>query len=882
MISAKIISLNLNGFGDKQHVLQSMLRDLDILCLQEHHLLDHSTSLLSSLSQQFKCFISPATPTGGRPSGGVCIFIRENIPVSVFAVNRYFVAVRIPGIIVFSCYLPTNYHTIDSDFDFNFACLELSRFVAKVPSDFQWLICGDFNCNIAISDVRSSALLSLFSVFTIVSKDADFTYVHNSGSCSNLDHVLVSNAALLPQPVHVGLDMPISDHFYLSFHLNIQIPSFKIIHRSSQIVNKMIWDREKMCKYHEESDALLAKIIVNYSKDVDQIDIDLFYLEIVHSLKVGANKAFRTDSFRRGSRVLGWNLNPILKQSQKNASQACYLWNCAGKPRSGPFYDGMKLTKRVFRAELRLHNEIIKDEIGSRITSDKNELWSLVNSRRRNNNCSPDSNSSLKLDDWITHYNQVFSSGDAAVESRLDSLLSEEISKPRPNSKISVSVDDVTVAIKALKSKHSFDHDGIHSNHIKWASPKAILLLATLFTTILSSGVLPTSFSRATTSPLSKKGGNTNRCSDYRPITVSCQISKVFELVLLKYLESCNQGLNQIGFRKGLSMDVAHTLLSRIISFCKQWDRVYTLALDFAAAYDSIIHSWAMTALLKNNVPLPVVLVLKKWYGSSRIRIKWKNQFSDYNVKLCRGLRQGSIISPLIFNITVSGLFDQIQLTFIYGKGYVLSWIAYADDLLLLSRSLQSLQQNVDFLAKVFSEHGLRFRPEKCQFLILGPKANDLVNSEISVRIYDSILKPLESFLYLGVPYGPTLALCRASISKAVKSRIASSFGAVICLRDLLSRKSLARVYNTVALPQILVFSSLLPFFRISNIAHVKTTFFNFAKFLCRFSKSESNTFLMNAYKIKNPVDVLEKKQKNFLSKLNVFSHNSYRAAHEA
>ena len=51
MISAKTISLNLNGFGDKQHVLQSMLRDLDILCLQEHHLLDHSTSLLSSLSQ---------------------------------------------------------------------------------------------------------------------------------------------------------------------------------------------------------------------------------------------------------------------------------------------------------------------------------------------------------------------------------------------------------------------------------------------------------------------------------------------------------------------------------------------------------------------------------------------------------------------------------------------------------------------------------------------------------------------------------------------------------------------------------------------------------------------------------------------------------------
>ena len=54
-----------------------------------------------------------------------------------------------------------------------------------------------------------------------------------------------------------------------------------------------------------------------------------------------------------------------------------------------------------------------------------------------------------------------------------------------------------------------------------------------------------------------------------------------------------------------------------------------------------------------------------------------------------------------------------------------------------------------------------------------------------------------------------------------------------------------------------------------------------FAKLLCRFSKSESNAFLMNTYK-KNPVDVLEKKQKKFLSKLTLFSHNLYKAAHEA
>ena len=58
-------------------------------------------------------------------------------------------------------------------------------------SKLECVIIGDYNCDIADdSSPRSQLILStLENRYRVLPKDIDFTFVHTSGSVSNIDHV---------------------------------------------------------------------------------------------------------------------------------------------------------------------------------------------------------------------------------------------------------------------------------------------------------------------------------------------------------------------------------------------------------------------------------------------------------------------------------------------------------------------------------------------------------------------------------------------------------------------------------------------------------------------------------------------------------------------
>ena len=81
---------------------------------------------------------------------------------------------------------------------------------------------GDFNCDISKSESsRSALLLSLIpNESALVPKAGDFTYIHPTGSVSNLDHVLVSSSIFsrsLTVDVLRECSFFVSDHLPLSF-----------------------------------------------------------------------------------------------------------------------------------------------------------------------------------------------------------------------------------------------------------------------------------------------------------------------------------------------------------------------------------------------------------------------------------------------------------------------------------------------------------------------------------------------------------------------------------------------------------------------------------------------------------------------------------------
>ena len=107
----------------------------------------------------------------------------------------------------------------------------------------------------------------------------------------------------------------------------------------------------------------------------------------------------------------------------------------------------------------------------------------------------------------------------------------------RQNQILPVHLSSVVLAIKKLKSS-STDGDVISVKHLKVDCPALAQHLQLLFQMCLCTAFVPERFLCGRVTSILKKGKIPIECASYRPITVSCNISKIFEYLLLPSVNS--------------------------------------------------------------------------------------------------------------------------------------------------------------------------------------------------------------------------------------------------------------------------------------------------------------------------------------------------------
>jgi hypothetical protein len=183
----------------------------------------------------------------------------------------------------------------------------------------------------------------------------------------------------------------------------------------------------------------------------------------------------------------------------------------------------------------------------------------------------------------------------------------------------------------------------------------------------LSSGKVPKSFKGGIIIPVYKgHGKNRAQASLYRPVSLLLAVSKVLEVVLKESLEKHLAKLNaircsQFGFWRGRSCTMAlSTAQGEWLKAVEAGSIVDVLAFDLSAAFDTLDPAVLLPKLEALGIlGRPLTWFTSYLNGGSQI-VDWAGlRSSAALVKF--GVRQGSILGPLLFLIHVADLPDAIR-----------------------------------------------------------------------------------------------------------------------------------------------------------------------------------------------------------------------------
>jgi len=318
-----------------------------------------------------------------------------------------------------------------------------------------------------------------------------------------------------------------------------------------------------------------------------------------------------------------------------------------------------------------------------------------------------------------------------------------------------VSEGELISANKRMKWKNS-QTDQVPAKVLKNIFPSIIVPLTIIFSNILATGNFPNNFKKAYVLPLFKGKGSVTDPSNYRPICLLSNLSKLFEYVINSRIMSKveESGLlddNQHGFRRGRSCTTALTVFSQEVF--KDLDKPNNLVLvvyfDLKKAFDSLKHIVLLITLRDVfKIQASLVLVIANFLIDRTVFIKL-GSFISSAFKVNRGIGQGSVNGPhlfiLFFNDVGKILFD-------------CSYSIFADDLAVyisdsnVEKALARIKSIIERLDNWCKGRGLLISYEKTKWMLISKASNKNKNlDEIVLECNGNVIERVQNFKYLGI-----------------------------------------------------------------------------------------------------------------------------------
>jgi hypothetical protein len=307
-----------------------------------------------------------------------------------------------------------------------------------------------------------------------------------------------------------------------------------------------------------------------------------------------------------------------------------------------------------------------------------------------------------------------------------------------------ITLHDLQALIQNMpKTAAGPDHLG--HKYLTQASTSFVQCLLKIINICLSAGNIPQSWRSSVTVPIPKTE-HANTINQYRPISLLNNMYKLLSSVLnhrLQNLVSQYQLIpkTQIGF-KHLHECCEHSTHAFNIAHNLERNKQdgWFLFIDFEKAYDSIHHSAIRETLEHINLDSLSVQLIMNLVGPSTTRIMTAWGLTE-EVRIDRGVRQGDVISPLLFNLCLSPLLFLLE----PGESPWDPYLAFADDILLMALCIALLLINWYTITKEGPPIGLSTNLSKCA--LMGPE------HPLFQNFPPNIIKNPSHYKYLGCPF---------------------------------------------------------------------------------------------------------------------------------
>ena len=252
--------------------------------------------------------------------------------------------------------------------------------------------------------------------------------------------------------------------------------------------------------------------------------------------------------------------------------------------------------------------------------------------------------------------------------------------------------------------------------------------------------------------PLLKDGRKSKQDSNnYRAITLGSIISKLYDIVIMNEQSHIFDTSHlQFGFKQDSSTTQCTFVVKETISYYIENDSsVYTLMLDASKAFDRVNYTHLFRKRLERKMS-PIFLRYLLFMYTSQKNNRLNGTISCHQcLKLaCNGVRQGAVLSPLLFGIYIDGLLVKLRdlgIGCCIGQSFV-GAVGYADDLTLLCPTFSGLKNMIRVCENYAAEHNIIFNGKKSKLLIFNKK-KDLHSN---IKVCDEIVPVCTETMYLG------------------------------------------------------------------------------------------------------------------------------------